>query len=488
MHIIASITNIVGNALNGALTVFPSAFAPADRRDGTEQQATLAQDAGARAVSEPRSTPSLPDVSDRAVQQANEQAVTEAQVTRRTTAIALADRAFGEAVAIREMRARTLDLPAAVAAEVVSASRPTLESIVASTFGPAHTSGAARDQIATELVRIIEHLGRDRRGEVLAGETAALILDALARSGDEYRLSTFALGIRFGTGLVLPLAIADELGRRGDRRRRRLLLLAMEQGLRQLGERIAAGVGALIELTRPLADVLASEPDCDAGKPGDEGEPVHARRLLQQHTAANPTLPAVFGSALRHVDVVGHDAFFALDALAKRSESPVELQSSRADLLASQATAFSIGQSAAAHDAAFHVINTDAPNHPERLPAVTLERADRTYRALGFAPSRSALLARAAVAWDSAACLDTRWVALEWSGDLPHQGRLFEALLHFIAMAPTERRLRAVNLLEIDDDVATRPLWGLPLFHALEEPLDEPAPSQRIDSMPLTWR
>jgi hypothetical protein len=484
MQIIAtvgSIANTVGNLLNGADTAAPPAFAPA------------ATDRGPSVVNQPRTTPSLPDSSDSAVPPANEQAVTQAQVTRRTTAIAVANRTFGEAVAIREMRARTLDLPPAVAAEVVAASRPTLERVVASTFGPAETVGASRDQTATELVRIIEHVGHDRRGEILAGETAGLILDALARGGDEYRLSTFALGIRFGTGLVLPLAIADELGRRGNRRRRQLLLLAIEQGLRQLGERVAATVGTLIELTRPLADVFAGESDrdaderIDAGERADEGEPAHARRLLQQHVTADPTLLAAFGGALRQVDAVGHDAFFALDALAKRREVPIELQSSRADLLAGQATAFSIGQSVSAHDAAFHSVNTEAPNHPERPPAVTLEHADRTYRALGFVPSRSALLARAAIAWESAACLDTRWVVLEWAGDLARQNRLFEALLHFVAAAPTERRLQAVNLSEIDD-AATRPLWGLPLFRSLEEPLDRRVPSQRIDSMSLTWR
>jgi hypothetical protein len=491
-----SIASGIAAIPNAAVDASPSAAVPApfpptnvDRNDARSA------DAQAQATNEPRAL--LPETSgERAVQPVSEQAAADAQVARRATAIALAERNFGELAAVREMCARTQDLSPAAAAELVIASRATLENILRTMFD----RSAAQDQIATELVRIVEHVGHDRRGEVLAGETAALILDALARGTDEYRLSTFALGIRFGTGLTLPLALADELKRRGDRRRRELLLLAMSQGLRGLGQRIAAAVGALIGLTHPLAGCLCGERHSDTGElVDDEGELADVRGLLQQHTGANPTLLAAFGDALRHVDAVGHDAHFALDALARRHELPVELVSCRADLTASHATAFSIGQSVSAHDAAFHSNDARERNqHPEQMPIVTLERAERSYRSLAFAPSRSALLARAAIAWESAVTLDARWVVREWCGDPVHHGRLFETLLQFVAAAPRQRRLRGIDLSDIDNDVATNdvatndlatgPLWGLPLFQSLQEPTDGSAPSQRIDSVSLTWR
>jgi hypothetical protein len=492
---VVAIPNAVIDALTSAPTAVPAPF-PAtnvDRNDAGPANAQTPATNDSRVIPPPSDTAGA-----RVVQPVNEQAAADAQVSRRATAIALAERNFGELAAVREMRARSLDLSPAAAAEVIIASRATLENVVRTMFD----RSPAQDQIATDLVRIIEHVGHDRRGEVLASETAALILDALARGVDEYRLSTFALGIRFGTGLTLPLAIADELKRRGDRRRRELLLLAMSQGLRGLGQRIAAAVAALIDLTHPLAGCLSGEHRSDTGDLVDEeGELADVRGLLQQHTAASPTLLAAFGDALRSVDTVGHDAHFALDALAKRHELPVELVSCRLDLIASQATAFSIGQSVSAHDAAFHSNDAGERNqHPEQMPIVTLERAERTYRSLGFAPSRSALLARAAIAWESAVSLDARWVVREWCGDPVHHGRLFEALLQFVAAAPRERRLRAIELSDIDNDLdadldndlddnlATGPLWGLTLFQSLQEPSDGLASSQRIDSISHSWR
>jgi hypothetical protein len=442
---------------------------------------------------------------------ASEQAVAQSQVTRRADAIAVTYRASGEAPAMREMYARTRDLPPAAAAEVIVAARATLESVVASMFTSPNGGGeraarververwerpvverpatnmleptrldrfAAQGQIATDLARIVEHIGRDIRGEALAGDIAALILDAAARGGgDEYRLSTYALGVAFGTGLTLPLAITDELGRRGHRRHQQHLIVVMHQGLHRLRKRTAATVGALIELTQPLARSAAgstihdSKVDAAAGPEVDATAEDGDRTLLRAYVGRHATLLDKFANGLRRVDAIGHDVFFALDTLARRHQLPVELHSVRAEFLAGREIAFAIGQSASAQDAALHRLNVSAQVEDRAsVTTMTAERAERVYRGLGFATSRSTLLAQAAVAWRSEALLDARWIISNGVDDEGRQGRIFEALLRFISTAPIPPYIEAVDLAQRDDEPAPQAVWGLPLFRLLAQP------------------
>jgi hypothetical protein len=441
---------------------------------------------------------------------ASEQAVAQSQVTRRADAIAVTYRASGEAPAMREMYARTRDLPPAAAAEVVVAARTTLESVVASTFASPNGGGeradrierverwgespdyptvnrlmpmfdrsAAQGQIATDLARIVEHIGRDTRGEALAGDIAALILDAAARGGgDEYRLSTYALGVAFGTGLTLPLAITDELGQRGHRHHQQHLIVVMHEGLHRLRKRTAATVGALIELTEPLARATAGSTvhdlkvDAAAGSEADATAEDGARTLLRAYVGRHVTLLDEFASGLRRVDAIGHDVFFALDTLARRRQLPVELHSVRAEFLASREIAFAIGQSASsAQDAALHRLNVSAQVEDCASAAtMTAERAERVYRDLGFATARNTLLAQAAVAWRSEALLDARWIISNGVDDEGRQGRIFESLLRFISAAPIPPYIEAVDLAQRDDEPAPQAVWGLPLFRLLAQP------------------
>jgi hypothetical protein len=465
---LASAINLLNGVLGNGASV-PTAFPPPnfDQKRDEAQRATLGlgpqpttgtADAVRTAAANAGATATTPGPDQPTIQPTSEQALADAQVSRRAATIALAYRTHGEADAAREMRAQTRNLPPSAAAEVVIASRATLESIVTSTFGLERRNGS--DSIVTELARIIDYVGRDHRGDALAGNTAALILDALGRGADEYRLSTLALGIPFGTGLTLPLALAEELERRRDRRRRQLLLRAMEQGLQRLRQRIAATVGALIDLTRPLPGLLAGESEAGAREQG------RVRQFLQDHAARDATLLGEFGHALRRVDTVGHDAFLALDAMARRG-APLELHGVRAELLGSQATAFAIAQSPSAQDTALRDTNIDAHGEgPTQTTTMTPASAARVYQALGFTKSRSTLLAHAAATWRSQALLDARWTVFDWSGDLDRQGRIFEALVHFIGATPTQRHIQAIDLSTIDDD-PVQPVWGLPLFRSL---------------------
>src|SRR5262249_27942133 len=156
------------------------------------------------------------------------------------------------------------------------------------------------------------------------------------------------------------------------------------------------------------------------------------------HLARHTMLLSDFAGAQCRVDAVGHDGFVALDALVRRRHVPVELHAARTDLLASHATAFAIGQSAAAQEAMLRSVNAgDQDQH--QTPAISVQGAERRYLALGFTKSRSTLLAHAAVSWHSAALLDARWAVLDRSDD-DARGRTFESLLCFIGAAPLQRR------------------------------------------------
>src|SRR5882672_952198 len=413
-------------------------------------------------------------------------ALAEAQVARRAAAIAAAYRAFGEVDAAREIRARTRDLSPELAAEVMIAARATLEGIV-SAFGkadgtgepigrverlerwdgaplavrPDATTGEPRstryEHVATDLAAAMEHAGRGPLGELVTRDMATLILDTVGQ-GDEYRLSAFALGVPFGTGLTLPLALAEELERRGDRRRQQLLFLAMEQGLKRLKQRIATTVRALIELTLPLADLLA------IGTSVDANDRDRLLQLLRSYADREAHFLSELEDLLRRVDAVGSDAFFVLDALRRRSHTTAALLAARNELLASPATAFAIAQSASAQEAALHRGETNR----QPAPRSVIQGLQHLYAELGFSSSRSSLLARATFAHGELP-MEARWAVLNSADNLDRQSRLFEALLRFFGAAATPKQIRSVELSDAEDEVIDRPVWGLELYRSLEQ-------------------
>lgn len=423
---------------------------------------------------------------------ASADALAEAQVARRAAAIAAAYRAFGEVDAAREVRMRTRELPPELAGEVMAAARTTLEGIV-STFGRAQGASERADRIerierwdgttvrpdasagepqlarstryehvATDLAAAMEHVGRAPRGEVVTRDIASLILDAVER-GDEYRLSAFALGVPFGTGLTLPLALGEELERRRDRRRQQLLRLAMEQGLKRLQQRIAATVGALIALARPLGDFLAIRAR------GDASDRDLLLQLLRDYADREAHFLSELTDCLRRVDAVGNDVFFVLDALRRQSTTTAALQASRSDLLASPATAFAIAHSASALDAALQRARTNSrQREDERSLASVIQAAQRLYTELGFSKARSSLLAQATFA-HSELPLAAQWMVLNSAEDLDQRSSQFEALLRFFGAAATPRQIRSVELSDAEDEKLDRPVWGLELYRSLEQ-------------------
>jgi len=404
-------------------------------------------------------------------------ALAEAQVARRAAAIAAAYRAFGEVDAAREIRTRTRDLSPELAGEVVTAARATLEGIV-SAFGRGDRSGdhigrierverwdgeprldrsTRYEHVATDLAAATEHAGRGSRGELVTRDMATLILDTLGQ-GDDYRLAAFALGVPFGTGLTLPLALADELERRRDRRRQQLLVLAMEQGLKRLKQRIETTVRALIELMLPLADLLAIGTTVDA----DDRD--RLLPLLRSYAEREAHFLSEVEDLLWRVDAVGNDLFFVLDALQRRSHTTAALLAARNDLLAGPATAFAIAQSASAQEAALHHNETNRRPPPKSV----VQGLQHLYAELGFSSARSSLLAQATFAYGELP-MEARWAVLNSADNLDRQSRLFEALLRFVGAAAISRRTRSVELSDADDDVIDRPLWGLDLYRSLEQ-------------------
>lgn len=403
---------------------------------------------------------------------ASEDAVADAQVARRAAAIAATYRAFGEVEAARDVRARTREVSPALAGEVLLASRVTVESIFAA-FGTAAGGGeriervdpihrwdngadraALYDQVAADLAGTIEHAAHGPRGERVTHDMATLILDALGQ-GDEYRLSAFAMGVPFGTGLALPLALAEELGRRGDRQRQRLVLLSVEQALKRLKERIAGTVRALIDLTSPLAAYLS------AGSRAEPGERGRLLQLLRAYVARDPHIVSAFEDGERRVDAVGHDAFFALDAL-RRNRIAAALHAARIDLTASAATAFAIAQSASARQAVQASSDTvTADEEFNQAPTSLPTRTQRVYASLGFSAARSSLLAHATLAY-SAKLMEARWAALNSTHDLDRQNLVFEAMLRFAGA-------HAIDPSDVGDQQTNRPACGLPLYRSLEQ-------------------
>jgi hypothetical protein len=158
---------------------------------------------------------------------------------------------------------------------------------------------------------------------------------------------------------------------------------------------------------------------------------------------------------------VGHDAFFALDAL-RRSRIAAALHAARTDLAASAATAFAIAHSAPAQQAVRASSDSLAADEefdqtPTSLPA----RTQRVYASLGFSAARSGLLAHAALAY-STRLMEARWAALNCPHDLDRQNLIFEAMLRFAAV-------HALDPSDVEDEPTNRPACGLPLYRSLEQ-------------------
>ena len=321
-------------------------------------------------------------------------------------------------------------------------------------------------QIAIDVAATIEHAGPGPRGELIARETAGLILDAAGPGGDEYRLSAFARGVPFGIGPTLPLALAEELARQGDGRRRRQMLLAIEQGLTRLKHRIAATVSAIAGVTLPVAGFLGREFGAGA---------IDRDRLaagLGRYVAGNAQFLDAFADRMDRVETAGNDAFSTLDALARRSAVPPELCAIRGDLLAGAATAFAIAQSPSAHETVLRRVAIGDDRQAAASSIELTQGVQRVYAALGFSAARSALLANAsmtAVTWRSAVQLDARWTALPSSPEAFEQGRVFEALLRFFGAAAPSRQFRAVTLADVDGATLVHPVCGLSLLRRLEQ-------------------
>ena len=414
---------------------------------------------------------------------------TEAQVNRRAAAIAAAYRTAGDMDAARELRMRTRDLPPALAGEVIVAARATITEIAVG-FGrqagggerveritreegalspmraDAEFTAAKPDrstrlqQIAIDVAATVEHAGRGPRGALIASDIAALILETAGAGGDEYRLWAFARGVPFGTGLTLPLALAEKLARQGDRRRQRQMLLAIEQGLTRLKQRIAAAVSALAELAMPLAALLEADADV-----------IDRDRIaaaLGDYVAGDAHFLDVFAGRLDCVDIVGHDAFCALDVLARQRAIPAELCAIRNDLLADPATAFAIAQSTSAQAAALR--HSAVGDRQVATPSIeaTTQAVERVYGALGFSAARSALLANATVTWHSVIQMEAGWTASSCSPDVAEQGRVFAALLRFFG-AGVPRHIRAIELADVDSEDFAHPVCGLPLLRDLQQ-------------------
>jgi hypothetical protein len=211
-----------------------------------------------------------------------------------------------------------------------------------------------------------------------------------------------------------------------------------------------------------LAGFLAAEFDTD---------PIDRDRLaaaLGAYVARDAHFLDAFADRLDRVDAVGHDTFATLDALARRSESPPELCSIRSDLLAGPATAFVIAQSESAHETALRHSATGDPQSAEPSIEMTMQGLRRVYVGLGFSGARSALLAEATVTWRSVLQMDAGWTVLSHSPDAAAQGRVFEALLRFCGAGARSRRIRAVALSDIDDEIPILPADGLSLLRRLE--------------------
>jgi len=166
------------------------------------------------------------------------------------------------------------------------------------------------------------------------------------------------------------------------------------------------------------------------------------------------------------VDAVGNDAFFVLDALRRRSPTTAALQAARSELLASPATAFAIAHSASALEAALQRARTNSRDDARSRTSV-IQAAQRLYAELGFSKARSSLLAQATFAHGELP-LETQWMVLHSADNLDRHGRLFEALLRFFGAGAAPRRIRSVELSDVEDEEIDRPAWGLELYRSLE--------------------
>jgi hypothetical protein len=318
-------------------------------------------------------------------------------------------------------------------------------------------------QIVSDLAGTIDHIGRSARGEQLARDAATLILDSVRRAENGNQLNTFALGIPFGTGLTLPLLLADELERRGDQRRKRQLWVAIQQGLRRLQDRIHRTVMELIELTLPVAALVTAGTEVEAR--GCEQITMAASEYVKR----NIEILGRFALAVRWVETGGHDVFLALDALSRRDAMAVELQCVRTEFVTSSKVAFAISQS---RSALVTVQHRAAPSGLEPVPRLAPHakaRAQQVYESLGFSKPRSALLASAVAYWQSTVLMDAGWAAEDRACHPDDRREAFEELLKFIGAAEIPRAIQGIQLSDGDEGRELHAPHGLTLFRALEQ-------------------